>query len=155
MVACAALGAWSLHRYLTPKPAPEARFVTIEGQPIRLADLRGKVVLVEFWATSCVICLAEMPSLAALHRALAQRGFEMIAVAMPYDRPDYVLDYARRHRPPFPIALDPNGAHVAAFGPIPGTPTRLLIDRDGRVIARLVGRADVQRLREMIEGALG
>ncbi len=155
IVAVAAAAAWSLNRYLAPKPAPDARFVTIEGQTIRLADWRGKVVLIEFWATSCVICLAEMPSLAALHRSLAPKGFEMVAVAMPYDRPDYVLDYARRHRPPFAIALDPVGAHVGAFGPVPGTPTRLLVDRDGRVIARQVGRADLPRLRELIERALG
>ena len=126
--------------------APPAEFRFVDGRVETLLQMRGKPVLVDFWATSCPICLAEMPDIRALQKELAGR-FRLVAVAMPYDRADWVLDYKRRFFPELPVALDPMGKIVRAWGPVQGTPTRVLIDRDGRVAHYMVGAVDAQVLR--------
>ena len=138
-----------------PVAAPEVVFTTIQGERISLADLRGKVVLVDFWATSCAVCLMEMPEIAGIHRRLSARGLATIAVAMPYDRPDFVLHYAARNALPFAVALDPQGRVVQALGPVRGTPTLILIDRAGRIVRRLEGESDLAALERLIERELG
>jgi len=138
-----------------PVPAPDVRLTTIRGEAISLAELRGRVVLVEFWATTCAICLRKMPELARMHERMSPRGLSTIAVAMPYDRPDFVLDYASRHPLPFPIALDPMGRIVQALGPVRGTPTLILIDRAGRIVERAEGEVDLAALERRVERALG
>src|SRR5690606_4993055 len=106
----ALLVAWTAwQRFIVPRPAPDLAFQSIDGRRIELADLRGQVVMVEFWATSCVICVREMPEIVALARELEPRGLATIAVAMPYDRPDHVVAYAKRNDLPFVVALDPLG----------------------------------------------
>jgi hypothetical protein len=68
--------------------APAVTFTTLAGKPIAPGELRGKVVLVNFCATTCAVCARELPEMAAMYRTCAPRGFEITAVAMPYDRPD-------------------------------------------------------------------
>ena len=151
----AGLAAWAGWQWLmTRKPAPDVVFNAIDGRRIELAELRGKVVMVEFWATSCVICVREMPEISALSRELAPQGLTTIAVAMPYDRPDHVIAYAHRNRLPFVVALDPMGKVLEAFGPIPGTPTRFIVGRDGTIAATLIGGTDVERLRSRLRKEL-
>ncbi|MCP5266740.1 MAG: TlpA family protein disulfide reductase [Burkholderiaceae bacterium] len=154
MIALLAALASGARVLFSPSPAPDVRLTTTDGGTVSLADWRGEVVLVEFWATTCAICVAEMPAIDSLHRDLRGRGLRVVAVAMSYDRPDHVLAYARRVAPSFTIAIDPYGEAQAALGPVPGTPTRLLVDRDGLIVARLIGRADIARLRDLIEQAL-
>jgi peroxiredoxin len=136
------------------REAPAVSFTTLEGERIALADLRGRVVLVNFWATSCAICVAEMPALAGLHRRLAPRGLATIAVAMPYDRPDFVLHYAQRSALPFPVALDPSGTITQAFGPVRGTPTLVVVDRGGRIVHTLEGESGLAGLAAVVERTL-
>jgi peroxiredoxin len=135
-------------------PAPPVTFVSITGKRITPADLRGKVTLVEFWSTDCVICLREMPEVVDLYNAYRARGLQTIAVAMRYDPPSYVLRYARDEALPFDVALDPMGALAKAFDDVNGTPTRILIDRNGRIVARVVGATDFNGLRRQVEAAL-
>ncbi len=137
-----------------PKTLPDLSYPIIDGRRIGPEPLAGRVTLVSFWATSCGICVAEMPDLVALHSRYARRGFELLAIAMPYDRPDHVLDFARRRALPFPVALDPTGAAVAAWGGILGTPTAWLVAPDGRVVAQWIGRLDIDRVRARIESLL-
>lgn len=129
--------------------APPTEFRLVDGSVVRLAQLRGKPVMVDFWATTCAICVAEMPAIKAMQQDFAGR-FTLLTVAMPYDRPDRVLDYRRRHYPDLPVALDPMGEIVSAWGPIEGTPTRFLIDADGRVAHQVVGAIEADRLRAML-----
>jgi hypothetical protein len=96
-----------------------------------------------------------MPVIARIHRRLEARGLVTIAVAMPYDRPDFVLHYARRNELPFAVALDPMGKVTSALGPVRGTPTLLLIDRSGRLVARIEGESDLAALERRIERELG
>jgi peroxiredoxin len=153
----AGLGAWGLQRARAPRgPAtlPDLAYPGIDGRRIGPAELRGRVVLVNFWATSCAVCVAEMPELAALHRDLAPRGLALLAIAMPYDRPDHVLHFARTRELPFTVALDPVGAAVAAWGGVAATPASWLVAPDGRVLRHWLGRPDFARLRREIEALL-
>lgn len=137
-----------------PRPAPDVTMMSIQGERISLTALRGRVVLVNFWATDCVICVREMPEMAALYRASAPRGLEAVFVAMPHDRPDRVLDFVRRNDLPFKVALDVQGEVLRAFGDVPGTPALFLIDKQGRIVRRFLGATDVERLQRLIDDRL-
>jgi thiol-disulfide isomerase/thioredoxin len=113
-----------------------------------LAQLGGKAILLELWATTCAICVAEMPLIAALSEKYEPNGLRTIALAMPYDRPDLVLHFAKERRLPFPIAIDPSGhllkailKQAAQYGEptVQGTPTRLLLGPSGKVMYREQG----------------
>ena len=134
--------------------APAVTFTTLAGKPVTPRELQGKVVLVNFWATSCPVCARELPELIATYQTYAPRGFEIIAVAMPYDRPDWVVDYARRRELPFTVALDFDGTINRAFGGIEATPTAFLIDKRGKIVGRTVGQPDFAELRMRIQREL-
>lgn len=146
-----AVGTAALH---SATPAPDVALTSIDGTTTRLGDLRGNVVLVNFWATTCVTCVNEMPMLAATYRKFAARGYRTFAVAMPYDRPDWVLDFQSKRRLPFDIVLDTQGELARAFDDTRVTPTTFLIDREGRVVKRYIGAPDVGELERRIERLL-
>jgi peroxiredoxin len=154
-IAGALTGAWwLLERGRGPERLPALAYPIIDGRSIGPEQLAGRVVLVNFWATSCAVCVAEMPELAQLYVDYRARGLELLAVAMPYDRADRVLHFAQQRRLPFPVALDPVGAAVAAWGGVEGTPLTWLVAPDGRVVARWLGRPDFRRVRREIERLL-
>jgi peroxiredoxin len=134
--------------------APPVTFLSLKGERIAMGQLRGKVVLVEFWATDCATCVKEMPELAATYEKYRARGFETIAVAMRYDPPNYVMAYTERNRLPFTVAFDPMGEVAKAFGDVKLTPTTFLIDRRGAIVARILGERDFTRLQALIEEKL-
>jgi peroxiredoxin len=146
--------AWLLPRERGPQRLPPLTYPIIDGRSIGPEQLAGRVVLVNFWATNCAVCVAEMPELEQLYVDYRARGFELLAVAMPYDRADRVLHFAQQRRLPFPVALDPVGAAVAAWGGVEGTPLSWLAAPDGRVVARWLGRPDFRRVRREIERLL-
>jgi peroxiredoxin len=140
---------------LMDKPsAPAATFTTLEGKSIALADLRGKVVLVNFWATSCPGCIKEMPGMVETYNEYKDRGFEIVAVAMSYDPPNYVANFVQTRQLPFPVALDVNGEHARAFGNVQVTPTAFIIDKDGRILEQTLGELDFVRLKALLEREL-
>ena len=134
--------------------APQVQFATIAGEKISTAELRGKVVLVNFWATSCVACVAEMPKIVETYEKYRDRGFETVAVAMSYDPPNYVLDYAEKNRLPFRVALDPMGSVAKSFGDVEATPTTFVIDKRGKIVARYLGEPDFAKLHALLESKL-
>jgi peroxiredoxin len=155
LVAVAVAGAGALSWVLNDsRYAPAMTFTTLTGQRIEAEDLRGKVVLVNFWATTCAVCAREMPQIVEAYRSYGPSGLEVVAVAMPYDRPDWVVDYARRKGLPFKVALDYDARLNRAFGGIDATPTSFLIDKRGRIIERILGEPDFARLRATIEREL-
>jgi peroxiredoxin len=137
-----------------PRPAPEVTFQTIEGELTTMSALKGEVVLVSFWSTTCAPCMAEMQDKMALHRMLAPRGLKTYAVAMKHDRPDMVIAMAQRHGMPFEIALDLQGEVAKAFNNTETTPTKFLVDRQGRIVKRYIGGTDFPDLKAEIEEAL-
>jgi thiol-disulfide isomerase/thioredoxin len=112
------------------------------------------VVLVNFWATDCPICVKEMPRLVQTYRSYAPKGLELIAVAMPYDPPNYVLDYTAKNKLPFKVALDPMGDLAKAFDGVQLTPTTVVIDKHGKVVRRILGEPDFGKLEKLIEQKL-
>lgn len=137
------------------KPAaPQVTFVSIEGEKISTDSLRGRVVLVNFWATDCAVCIREMPAITATYRKYHGRGFETIAVAMRHDPPNYVLDYVAKNRLPFKVALDPLGELARAFDDVRLTPTTFVIDKRGKIVARILGEPDFAKLHALIETEL-
>ncbi len=134
--------------------APAVTFVSIKGEKIATADLHGKVVLVNFWATDCVVCVKEMPQIVATYNKFHAQGFETIAVAMRHDPPNYVLAYVAQNKLPFKVALDPMGELARAFGDVKLTPTTFIIDRQGRIIKRIVGELDFADLHAVLEEKL-
>lgn len=106
-LAIAAAGAYFA---IAPQRAmPQVRFAMLSGELVSTGELRGKVTLVNFWATSCAPCVAEMPRMVNTYNKFKDRGFETIAVAMEFDPPDVVKSYAERNRLPFKVALDARG----------------------------------------------
>lgn len=148
-LAFAAFAIWSA------KPAaPPVTFVSLQGEKITTADLRGKVVLVNFWATDCATCIKEMPDIVATYNKYRAQGFETIAVAMKHDPPNYVLNYTEKNKLPFKVALDPMGALAKAFGEVKLTPTTFIIDRQGRLVMRILGEPDFAKLHALLEEKL-
>ncbi|MEI6484263.1 MAG: TlpA disulfide reductase family protein [Betaproteobacteria bacterium] len=134
--------------------APEVQFNTLKGERINTSDLRGKVVLVNFWATDCEVCVREMPKLVETYRKFEPRGFETIAVAMRYDPPNFVVNYAEKNALPFKVALDVSGELAQRFGNVSLTPTTFIIARDGRIVKRFLGEPDFEALHVLLEKEL-
>lgn len=135
--------------------APKAaEFVSIKGEKTSLEKLKGKVVLVNFWATNCPGCIAEMPALIETHNKYQPKGLETIAVAMSYDPPNYVLAYAEKNKLPFFVTLDVSGEHARDFNDVKLTPTTYVIDKQGHIIQRVVGELDFPKLHALIEKEL-
>ncbi len=136
------------------RAAPAVTFTAISGQKLDLRELKGKVVLVNFWATSCPGCVAEMPKLVDTYKQYHAQGFEMVAVAMNYDPPDHVVHYAKKNALPFPVALDADGSLAQAFGDVQVTPTSFIIDPQGNVMQRVMGELDFAALHALLDQKL-
>mgnify|MGYP000721065475 FL=1 len=134
--------------------APESSFVLLDGSRISTAQLQGKVTLVNFWATSCTTCVAEMPELVATHDKYKGRGYDTLAVAMSYDPPAYVVNFAESRKLPFKVAIDNTGANAKAWGDVKLTPTTYLLNKRGEIVKRYVGTPEFAELHRLIEKLL-
>ncbi|MFO1330770.1 MAG: TlpA disulfide reductase family protein [Rubrivivax sp.] len=132
----------------------DVAYTLLDGRPGALRDLRGQVVMVNFWATSCAICVAEMPQLVATHRRFDARGLRTLAVAMSYDPPALVARYAEREKLPFGVVIDNTGAVARAFGDVRLTPTGFVLDRQGRVAHQWTGAPDLADLHRRLDRLL-
>lgn len=117
----------------------ELKFQLLEDQKLAETAFTGAPLLVQFWSTTCVVCLREMPDLGKLYEKYHPNGLQMVAVAMPTDPPNRVMEFQSRLRPPFPIALDPTQSIYRAFGSPRATPTFFLLDAGGQVVAHHIG----------------
>jgi peroxiredoxin len=146
--------AWVTFQSGNASPAPASTFVLLDGSTRTTADFKGKVTLVNFWATSCTTCVAEMPELIATHQKYRARGFETLAVAMSYDPPSYVVNFSETRRLPFKVAIDNTGAVAKAWGDVQLTPTTYLVNKRGEIVKRYVGAPDFAELHQLIERLL-
>ena len=136
------------------KPAPEVSFTPLSGETFSTSDLRGKVVLVNFWGSYCGPCIKEMPKIVEAYRKFEPRGYETIAVAVRRDNPERVEQFAASRALPFKVAFDGSGELAKEFGNVRVTPTSFLIDREGRVLRRYVGEHDWAGLHRLVEREL-
>ena len=134
--------------------APASTFVLLDGTKKSTEDLKGKVTLVNFWATSCVTCVGEMPKVIATYDKYKSQGYDTLAVAMSYDPPSYVVNYAETRKLPFKVAIDNTGAVAKAWGDVQLTPTTYVVNKRGEIVKRYVGEPDFAELHKLIEKLL-
>ena len=121
--------------------APDFVLPTLSGESIRLSDFRGKVVLLNFWATWCVPCRTEMPAIEALYQRYKDRGVEVLAVSLDTLSTAGVEEFVKEVSVTFRIGMDPSWSTARAYNVV-GLPTSYLIDRAGNVVVREVGERD-------------
>ena len=138
----------------THERVPEVSYTLLDGTAGSTAQWQGKVVLVNFWATSCTTCMHEMPQIVSTYEKYKGRGYETVAVAMSYDPADFVANYAQTRKLPFRVAHDKSGTMAQRFGNVQLTPTSVLINKRGEIVKRYVGQPDFAALHQLVEQLL-
>ena len=134
--------------------APESTFVLLDGSRQTTADMKGKVTLVNFWATSCTTCVAEMPQIVSTYDKYKAKGYDTLAVAMQYDPPSYVVNFAETRKLPFKVAIDNTGKVAQAWGDVKLTPTTYIVNKQGQIVKKYVGAPNFDELHKLIEKLL-
>jgi len=131
-----------LTRLDKPASAPDFTLENMDGEQVSLSDYRGKVVMLNFWATWCPPCRREIPSMESIYQDLGEDGFTVLAVN-EFEDPDHVFAYTGQLSvdPTFPVLFDRDSSVSQLFG-VKGLPTTILIDRQGRMVYRAVGGRD-------------
>lgn len=142
--------ALSAYFWAGPSVAPESTFVLLDGSTKHTADFKGRVTLVNFWATSCVTCVAEMPQIVSTFEKFKGQGYGTMAVAMQYDPPNYVVNFSQTRKLPFDVAIDNTGAVAKSWGDVQLTPTSYLLNKRGEIVKRYVGAPNFAELHELI-----
>ncbi len=118
--------------------AQDFELPTLRGDYVKLSDYRGKVVFLNIWATWCLPCRDEMPSMESLYQRLKGREFEMLAVSINREGEKVVRPFAAKYGLTFPVLLDPDGKTYRLYG-LTGVPESFIVDRNGVVIDKIIG----------------
>ena len=136
-----------------PQTAPDFRLQSIDGQPVTLSSFRGKVVLLDFWATWCTPCRSEIPRFIEWQQKYREKGFVVLGVSMDDSSKD-AANYAREMKITYPVVM--GSSDVAdSYGGVLGLPVNLLISRDGKILNKYVGATDLNALEKQIADELG
>ena len=154
VIVAVAIGAFATLSFSHKSPAPDVSFTNLQGEKVSLKSLRGKVVMINFWATSCTTCVGEMPKMIETYNKYKAQGLDFVAVAMSYDPPNYVVNFAETRSLPFQVALDTNDKLAQSFGDVKLTPTTFVIDKKGNIIKRYVGEPAFAELHQLLDKAL-
>jgi peroxiredoxin len=138
----------------TKDMAPDLPYTLLNGQGSRIGAHQGRVLLVNFWATSCSTCVREMPHIVSTYRKYQAKGYDTLAVAMSYDPAEYVTNFVQTRQLPFAVTLDRDASLAKGFGDIRLTPTSILIDKRGQIVKRYVGEPDFTALHTRIEALI-
>jgi len=134
---------------LVGSPAPEIALKDLQGQEVKLSDLHGKIVLLNFWATWCKPCKEEMPAMQASYEKLRDQGFVVLAVNELEDV-DKVIEHIRTHGHTFPVVMDHDNRVANRYGVV-GLPASFLIDRQGIVREHIFGNLlTEERIAELV-----
>jgi thiol-disulfide isomerase/thioredoxin len=134
------------------RPAPDFSLTDLADRPLVLSQLRGKVVLLDFWATWCTPCRQETPQFVALQEKYGARGLQMVGVSMD-DGPEPVRAFYREFKMNYPVAM--GTVPVAeAYGGVLGLPVAFVIDRQGRMVEKYEGPADMAKLERQLDSLL-
>ncbi len=133
--------------------APQFTLTDISGQKLSLADYKGKVVMLDFWATWCGPCRIEIPGFVELQNRYRDQGFAIIGISLDLAGPEVVQEFYRQFKMNYPVALGDDKL-TELYGGIFGMPTTFLIGRDGRIYAKHVGAMDVSVFEQEIKSLL-
>ena len=145
------------------KPAPDVTLKDLEGKDLSLSQYKGKVVLVNFWATWCEPCQVEIPWLIEMQQKYSAKGFTVLGIAMDEEGASVVTPWVKNERfdvngsksqMNYPIVVG-NDAAADKFGGLLGYPTSILVSRDGKVIKRITGLISYEEMSKSIESNLG
>ncbi len=142
----------SPRRPKAPIPAPAWALKDVDGHVVRSDQFRGKVLVVDFWATWCRPCLTEMPALRALENARGPDGLAVVGISVD-GNPAAVRKYLQHHPTHFPILMADDKV-VDAFGGMDGVPTTFIIDRDGMIRGRMYGLQKAAELERRVAACL-
>lgn len=148
------LGALLAYLWFTPSgqpPAPQANFTDLKGKEFSLAQLKGKPVIVNFWATTCPGCVKEIPALIELATQYHTQGLVIIGVAMDYDPESQVREMVRQKNMNYPIVLDSNGQLAQVFGHVTLTPTTFFISKQGTIYKHKLGEMSHAELETIVQ----
>jgi len=141
-------------RSVEPEPVPDLTLETMDGESIDLSAQKGRVLLVNCWATWCAPCRKEIPDLKDLHSDLKSEGLTVIGVALDREGREVVAPFAEQHAINYPIVIDSDGAAEAAFGPIPGLPTTVLVTPEGQITKRVIGIFPTDEMKPTLQDML-
>ena len=122
-------------------PAPNFTLPGLDGNMVSLADYKGKVVLLNIWATWCPPCVEEMPSMEKLHQELKGENFEILAVSLDESGAKAVIPFMKKHQLSFPALTDPKGT-IKGLYQTTGVPETVIIDKDGITVEKVIGPRD-------------
>ena len=122
-------------------PAPDFTFPGLDGKMVSLSDYKGKVVLLNIWATWCPPCVEEMPSMEKLYQKFKGQNFEILAVSIDEPGLKVVAPFMKKSNLTFPALIDSEGAIKAVYG-ITGIPESFIIDKQGNLIKKIIGPVD-------------
>jgi thiol-disulfide isomerase/thioredoxin len=134
--------------------APAWALVDLAGKPVTSESLKGKVVIVDFWATWCGPCRAAIPHLMELHKAYQSKGFEVVGVSLDQQGPAVVQSFVTQHEIPYTIAMG-NQKIVSDFGGVRGIPTAFIISQDGKIYRKIVGLVPREQYEKDVIALLG
>jgi len=137
------------------RPAPPFDLPAVEGGRVSLASLKGKVVVLDMWATWCGPCIAEMPEYAEFARKNQPKGVEVVGIVFASGEPQEISDFVREHRIPYKQLLGPDEL-LDSFGANSGFPTTFVIDAQGMIKLKLIGAAPqkFEKLQKAVDDAL-
>ncbi len=133
--------------------APDFTLLGLDGGTVRLSDYRGRVVIVDFWATWCPPCREEIPHFVNLQQQYGERGLTVIGISVDQGGPEAVEAFAREHGINYPIVMADNDVD-RAYGGIRGIPTTFVIDRQGRIVKKYIGYQDRRVFEQDIQALL-
>jgi len=138
-----------------PREAPAFSLVDLDGRPVTNESLRGRVALLDFWATWCAPCRKSMPELQSLHKKYADRGLSVVGISIDEGGPAKVRKFVESKKFTYPIAVDSDKAPAWDAFRVKAVPAAFLLDRDGRVVAQWTGApADASELERKLEELL-
>jgi len=153
LLAVATLGAGTLIAGCSTETPVKLADLTVQdlaGNPVNLAQFKGKPIAITFWATTCPGCVEEIPHMVALYNQFARKGVQVIGMAMSYDSLSQLSAMQKEKNIPYLMLQDKTGAAATAFGPVRLTPTFFVLDAKGNIRYQKIGPFDTARVDQLL-----
>ncbi len=144
---------WGAPAGAAPEPAPDVEFMGLDGAPVALSDLRGRVLLINFWGTWCEPCLEEIPELIRLQGRYDRKTFKVVGVAVESGRPEDIRAFMEEHRMDYRVLIGNLGEVKRRFRVL-GFPTSILVDSEGMIRKRYFGPQTEDAFRSDLEALI-